>query len=140
MTTLLERSAPPELDAITLLPGRAALLDVLALRRPAAGGTAVAGVVLVGLPSSALVPLGAALLLDVTAALSGALVEGEWLARCGRAEFAVVTDEPLAAATARLRAVLDLPVVTGTHPVTADHAAADVLALAALDLAAASRG
>ncbi|SDN86158.1 hypothetical protein SAMN05660199_00871 [Klenkia soli] len=136
MTTLLERPATVELDAITLLPGRAALLDVLALRRPAAGRPADTGVVVVGLLSATVVPLGAALLLDVTAALSGALVEGEWLARYGPAAFAVVTDEPLPAAAGRLLAALDLPAAVGQCPLTHDLDAVAVLQRAAADLVA----
>lgn len=130
MTTLLERL---DTDAITLLPGRAALLDVLALRRPADGATASSGVVVVGLHTQDL-PLGATVLLAATAALSSVLVEGEWLARRGPAEFAVVTDRPLEDAAARLLAPLAVPASAGLCPITAGRDAAEVLRLAALGL------
>ena len=69
------------------------------------------------------------------AALSQALVEGEWLARCGPAEFAVLTEQPLAATATRLLTALDLPAAAGLSPVTADLDAVAVLMQAALDLA-----
>ena len=145
MTTLLDvpgaldPSCAYATDAVTMLPGRAALLDVLALRRPPLGHPASSGVVLVGLVAPAL-PVGAGVLLDVAAALIGALEEGEWVARCGAVEFAVVTEEALDAAARRLLTALDLPVAAGVCPVTAQREAAEVVRLAGLGLAIARQG
>ncbi|QNG36526.1 hypothetical protein F1C76_07930 [Geodermatophilaceae bacterium NBWT11] len=139
MTTLLDGppvSAPhrePDTDAVTLLPGRAALLDHLTLRTPAAG------LVLVGLvPYGS--PIGAGVLLAVSDSLEGALAPGEWLARSGAAEFAVVTDADLDDAAARLLGHAGVPAVAGLSPLTPGRPAAEVLRLAGLGLAIARLG
>lgn len=129
-----------DVDATTLLPGRAALLDVLALRRPTPPATPTTGLVLVGLPAPAGLPLGAAQLVEAAAALSAALLPGEWLARHGADAFAVVTEEPMPATAARLLAALPSGASAGLCPVTADRAAPDVLRLAALGLVLARLG
>ncbi len=134
VTTLLD------VDATTLLPGRAALLDVLTLRRPTPPAAATTGLVLVGLPAPAGLPLGAGLLVEAATALSGALLPGEWLARHGADAFAVVTEEPMPATAARLLAALPTGASAGLCPVTADRTGLDVLRLAALGLVLARLG
>lgn len=128
----------PHTDAVTLLPGRAALLDVLAQRRPT-GGPAVSGVVLLGLLHDA-TPVGGTTLVAVSDLLAGALLEGEWLGRSGAAEFAVVTDDSLEDAAGRLLAVVHTPVAAGLSPVTPGRDAAEVLRLAGLGLTIARLG
>lgn len=123
-----------DLDATTLLPGRAALLDVLALRRPVAGVAPTSGLVVVGLRPTA-EPLGAHVLVDAGTALAGALLAGEWVARSGPADFAVVVDDDLATAATRLLAALTVPAAAGVFPVTRDRRPDDVLRLATLGLA-----
>ncbi|KQS66531.1 GGDEF domain-containing protein [Modestobacter sp. Leaf380] len=144
MTTLLDgprTSTPPgapDTDAVTLLPGRAALLDVLALRRPVAG-SAVSGLVVLGLVRDT-APLGAGTLVAVSDALAGVLLEGEWLARCGPAEFAVVTDDVPEDAATRLLGALEVPAAAGVSPGVPGRDAVEVLRLAALGLAIARVG
>ncbi|SDF90564.1 hypothetical protein [Klenkia brasiliensis] len=134
MTTLLD------VDATTLLPGRSALLDVLGLRRPTPPAAPTTGLVLIGLPAPAGLPLGAGQLVEAAAGLSGALLPGEWLARHGADAFAVVTEEPMTATAGRLLAALPPGAAAGVCPVTADRTAVDVLRLAALGLVLARLG
>ena len=123
-----------DLDATTLLPGRAALLDVLALRRPPAGTAPTSGLVVVGLRTDHQ-PLGAGVLVAACAALTAALRPGEWLARSGPADVAAVVEGDLAAAAARLVAALGVPAAAGVFPVTRDRRPEDVVRLATLGLA-----
>lgn len=139
MTTLLDGppvSAPhrePDTDAVTLLPGRAALLDHLTLR-PAATGLVLIGLVPHG------VPVGAGTLLAVSDALEGELAPGEWLARSGAAEFAVLTGADVDGAAARLLARAGAPAVAGLSRLTPTRPAAEVLRLAGLGLIIARLG
>ncbi|MCW2583467.1 MAG: hypothetical protein JWQ53_2257 [Klenkia sp.] len=63
-------------------------------------------------------PLGAGTLLAASDALQGALAPGEWLARSGAAEVAVVTDADLDDTAAGLLAHVGLPAVAGLSPLT----------------------
>ncbi|MEI4273742.1 GGDEF domain-containing protein [Klenkia sp. LSe6-5] len=127
VTTLLD------LDATTLLPTRVALLDVLALRRPAAGTAPTSGLVVVGLPVDA-EPVGAGVLVDACAGLTRALRPGDWLARSGPAEFAAVVEGDLVASAGRLVAAVGRSASAGVFPVTRDRRPDDVLRLATLGL------